>query len=58
MIIGAQNFGGALTKRGKVVKGDLTQQANGEKIENVEGYKYRGILKIDEILKQSIQEIL
>ena len=59
MMFGVQKCGVVVMKRGKVVKSDGIQLPNGESIKSVgeEGYKYLGMLEIDEIMNQTMKEL-
>ena len=60
MIFGVQKFGVVVMKRGKVVNSDGIQLPNGESIKSVdeEGSKYLGMLEIDEIMNQTMKELV
>ena len=60
MMFGVQKCGVVVMKRGKVVNSDGIQLPNGESIKSVdeEGYKYLGILEIDEIMNQTMKELV
>ena len=60
MMFGVQKCGVAVMKRGKVVNSDGIQLPNGETIKSVdeEGYKYLGMLEIDEIINQTMKVLV
>ena len=60
MMFGVQKCGVVVMKRGKVVSSDGIQLPNGETIKSVgeEGYKYLGMLEIDEIMNQTMKELV
>ena len=55
MVFGVQKCSSVVMKRGKVVSSGV-QLPNGETIKSVgeEGYKYLGMLEIDEIMNQTM----
>ena len=60
MMFGVQKCGVVVMKREKVVKSDGIQLPNGESIKSVgeEGFKYLGMLEIDEIMNQTMKELV
>ena len=60
MIFGVQKCGVVVMKREKVVNSDGIQLPNGEAIKSVdeEGYKYLGMLEIDEIMNQTMNVLV
>ena len=60
MMFGVKKCGMVVMKRGTVVNSDGIQLPNGEAIKNVneEGYKYFGILEIDDIMNQTMKELI
>ena len=59
MAFGVKKCGVAVIKKGKVVTSDGIQLPNGENIKNVddEGYRYLGILEIDQIMQQQMNTL-
>ena len=60
MKFGVQKCGSVVMKRGKVVNSDGVQLPNGETINSVgeEGYKYLGMLEIDEIMNHNMKALV
>ena len=58
--MGVKKCGVVIIKRGNVVNSDDVQLLNDETIKSVgeEGYKYFGMLELDEIISQCMKELV
>ena len=58
MVFGIDKCGVVIMKRGKLVECDGVELPNGEVIKQVEkdGYKYLGVLELDQIMESDMKE--